>query len=164
PTASRGGEARGPGPPRRCGGLGDGSSRLQLLASKILVRQHEGEHDGSGVGERGHHPQGGLDGGESQVLGYTQPGEKRWSLHIEARDQQSLCQRLPLEVNRRPVEIGRYSDPCGPESLALPGLRGRMVDLEDLEQPRKWWLAVREGIQPRAQDDVLPYPAFGCQC
>jgi hypothetical protein len=60
-----------------------------------------------------------------------------------------------LEVDRHEMQPGRHAEAEVDQALPLPGLRARLVHLEDMQAPAQIRPPLREGVETGAQDDVL---------
>ena len=81
---------------------------------------------------------------------------------VEARRRQPLPPRVArLEVDRHEPQERRDAEAELDEALALPGLRAGLIDLEHQQAGGELRPALGEGVEARAEDDVLPDAAGG---
>ena len=112
------------------------------------------EDDVRAVGQFSDEGESGPDGDFGEVGNDTKPGEKGLLGGIEAGGGEAFGQSLTFEVDGGEGEPGRKLD-CGfEEALALPGLRGRMVDFENV-QARGAGAAIGVGVEASAENDEL---------
>jgi hypothetical protein len=74
-------------------------------------------------------------------------------LRVEAGGVKLFGKRLTFEVDRDIGEICRRGKAAGFEELALPLLRGGMIDLEDVKVRVR--VAVSEGVEAGAEKNIL---------
>jgi hypothetical protein len=71
-----------------------------------------------------------------------------------------LGKRLTLEVDWRVSQILRNSQAARFDKLSLPLLRGGVIDLKNTQAQVR--IAMREGIEPRTQENVLRNAPRNC--
>ena len=67
----------------------------------------------------------------------------------------------PLEVDRHQAQPLRHTEAELDETPTLPGLRARLVDLEDPETRRQLGPPLGEGVETGAKNDVLRHAVLG---
>ncbi len=102
-----------------------------------------------------------LHGLRREIIGHAQPGEKGSGGRVEAGGAQALCKAVPGEIHRNEGEPLRAL-PAGPvDPGELVCLRQRMIHLKHPALRQKRRLPEGEGIQPCAEDDILPCARLG---
>ena len=79
---------------------------------------------------------------------------KKVQLRVQPCLREALGQVVALEIHRDVSDALRDRDAGLREAAPLPGLGGRVVDLEDAQAGRKR-VAVGERVEPGAQHDAL---------
>ena len=102
-----------------------------------------------------------LHGLRREIIGHAQPGEKGSGGRVEAGGAQALCKAVPGEIHRNEGEPLRAlpAGPLDPDELVC--LRQRMIHLKHPALRQKRRLPEGEGIQPCAEDDILPCARLG---
>ncbi len=96
----------------------------------------------------------GPDGVFGEIGNDSEPGEECLLCGIEAGAGQAFGKSLTFEVDGGEGERRRNRDPCGGEALAFPGLRGGMIDFENVDASGVR-AAVRVSVEASAENDEL---------
>ena len=88
---------------------------------------------------------------------YAEPLEERRPIGQEARGGKPIGKALPLEIDGREGKRRGYCDISLFQTLALPALRGRIIDFEYADI--LIGIAQREGIEAGAEHDDLAHAA-----
>ena len=104
-------------------------------------------------GELGDGGEGGAEGFDCEVRSDAEPAEKSGEDYVEAGFEEAGGEGFVLEVEGDKSEVGRDGDFSLVEHETLPLLRGGEIDLENVEGGE--WVAVGEGVEACAEEDVL---------
>lgn len=120
------------------------------------------EDDVGAVGQAGDEVEGGPDGIFGEVGDDAEPGEESLLSGVEAGGSEAFGQSLTFEIDGGEGERRRDRDCSFGEALAFPGLRGGMIDFENV-QAMGAGAAVGVGVEASAENDELADALFdGC--
>lgn len=141
---------------------GHGVSHELFGGRKHVAREPVVEERRAAPGEAAKQPDGGAEGFQREVRYHAEPRGDGWDGEVKTGGSEFGLQRLLLKVDRNVRHGGRDVDLRGGEHFALPLLRGRVVDLEDANVRVR--IAISEGVEPRAEDEVLADAIVRMRC